>query len=144
MDADRRPADHGTTHEAPIVRFERDERAALRPLPLRALPRRDAAPATTRRARCLRRRRHRPLQRAASTGARSRRGRRRAITVRIFHGAELVATHAAIVEPYARVVDPAHYAGLWRTSAGRRRAAAALARLGRDLDDYAAVVDGGQ
>ena len=31
---------HGTTREAPIVRFERDERAALRPLPLRALPRR--------------------------------------------------------------------------------------------------------
>ena len=32
---------HGTTHEAPIVRFERDERAALRPLPVRALPRRE-------------------------------------------------------------------------------------------------------
>ena len=33
-------ARHGTTREAPIVRFERDERAALRPLPIRALPRR--------------------------------------------------------------------------------------------------------
>src|SRR6476659_3178442 len=31
---------HGTTREAPIVRFERDERAALRALPLRALPQR--------------------------------------------------------------------------------------------------------
>src|SRR5204863_6425772 len=31
---------HGTTREAPIVRFERDERAALRGLPLRALPQR--------------------------------------------------------------------------------------------------------
>ena len=32
---------HGTTHEAPLVRFERDERPALRPLPVRALPRRE-------------------------------------------------------------------------------------------------------
>jgi hypothetical protein len=32
---------HGTTHEAPSVRFARDERTALRPLPVRALPRRD-------------------------------------------------------------------------------------------------------
>src|SRR5580765_7214350 len=31
---------HGTTREAPIARFEREERAALRSLPLRALPRR--------------------------------------------------------------------------------------------------------
>jgi hypothetical protein len=29
---------HGTTLEAPTVRFERDERAVLRPLPSRALP----------------------------------------------------------------------------------------------------------
>src|SRR3954470_22784833 len=32
---------HGTTHEAPMVRFDRDERHALRPLPIRALPRRE-------------------------------------------------------------------------------------------------------
>ena len=31
---------HGTTREAPIVRFERDERAQLRPLPVRAMPQR--------------------------------------------------------------------------------------------------------
>src|SRR5262249_10940971 len=31
---------HGTTREAPIARFDRDERARLRPLPDRALPRR--------------------------------------------------------------------------------------------------------
>jgi len=37
--ADRRL--HGTTHEAPIVRFDREERHALRPLPVRALPRRE-------------------------------------------------------------------------------------------------------
>ncbi len=32
---------HGTTHETPIVRFDRDERTRLRPLPIRALPRRE-------------------------------------------------------------------------------------------------------
>jgi Integrase core domain len=32
---------HGTTREAPMVRFDRDERALLRPLPARALPRRE-------------------------------------------------------------------------------------------------------
>src|SRR5687767_4168803 len=32
---------HGTTREAPMVRFEREEQQALRPLPLRALPRRE-------------------------------------------------------------------------------------------------------
>jgi hypothetical protein len=33
--------EHGTTHEAPCLRFDRAERAMLRPLPARALPRRE-------------------------------------------------------------------------------------------------------
>ena len=59
----------------------------------------------------------------------------------------LVATHARSREPFARVVDPAHFAGLWRPAvdAGRPDRRAAGARSGRDLADYAAVVaDGGQ
>jgi hypothetical protein len=36
-EADRRV--HGTTHEAPLDRFVREEQAALRPLPARPLPR---------------------------------------------------------------------------------------------------------
>lgn len=32
--------------------------------------------------------------------------------VRVFHGTELVATHARSSEPFARMVDVAHYAGL--------------------------------
>jgi hypothetical protein len=36
---------HGTTREAPIARFDRDDRAHLRPLPDRALPRRAGGPA---------------------------------------------------------------------------------------------------
>jgi hypothetical protein len=63
--------------------------------------------------------------------------------VRVFHGTELVATHARSSEPFARVVDVAHYAGLWRAGLDRG-ATQGLARLGRDLADYAAVVDGGQ
>jgi hypothetical protein len=63
--------------------------------------------------------------------------------VRIFHGTELVATHTRSAEPFSRVVDVAHYAGLWRSALDDRHVPG-LAVLGRDLADYAAVVDGGQ
>jgi hypothetical protein len=134
---------HGTTREAPIVRFERDERAALRALPLRALPQRMQR---------LRRRvaldafvdvdtvrysvPHRLVRDHVEVVVEDHR-------VRIFHGAELVATHARSTEPFARMVDMAHYAGLWR-SALDDAPPAGLAVLGRDLADYAAVVDGGR
>ena len=36
--------------------------------------------------------------------------------VRIFHGTHFVATHARSTEPFARVVDVAHYAGFWRSA----------------------------
>jgi hypothetical protein len=55
----------------------------------------------------------------------------------------VVATHARSSEPFARVVDVAHYAGLWRSALDDRQPLG-LAVLGRDLADYAAVVDGGQ
>jgi hypothetical protein len=32
-------------------------------------------------------------------------------------GVDLVAAHARSTEPLARVLDPAHYAGLWRVDA---------------------------
>jgi len=134
---------HGTTREAPIARFEREERAALRSLPLRAQPRRTQR---------LRRRvaldafvdvdtirysvPHRLVRDHVDVLVEDR-------LVRIFHGTEMVATHARSTEPFARVVDLAHYAGLWR-SALDDAATPGLARLGRDLADYAAVVDGAQ
>jgi transposase len=134
---------HGTTREAPIVRFERDERAALRPLPLRALPRRTQ-------------RLHRRVALDAfvdvdtvrySVPHRLVRDQVEVLVedrlVRIFHGTQVVATHARSTEPFARVVDVAHYAGLWR-SALDDAPTPGLALLGRDLADYAAVVDGGQ
>ena len=134
---------HGTTREAPIVRFEREERAALRSLPLRALPRRTQR---------LRRRvaldafvdvdtirysvPHRLVRDHVEVLVEDH-------LVRIFHGAELVATHVRSTEPFACVVEMAHYAGLWR-SALDDAATPGLALLGRDLADYAAVVDGAQ
>ena len=134
---------HGTTREAPIVRFERDERVALRALPIRALPRREQR---------LRRRvaldafvdidtvrysvPHRLVRDHVEVLVEDQH-------VRIFHGTELVATHARSTEPFARMVDIAHYAGLWRSALDDRHIPG-LAVLGRDLADYAAVVDGGQ
>jgi len=134
---------HGTTREAPIARFEREERAALRSLPLRALPRRMQR---------LRRRvaldafvdvdtirysvPHRLVRDHVEVLVEDR-------LVRIFHGTEMVATHTRSTEPFARVVDRTHYAGLWR-SALDDAATPGLALLGRDLADYAAVVDGAQ
>jgi len=130
---------HGTTREAPLVRFERDERAQLRPLPDRALPRRVQR---------VRRRvaldafvdidtvrysvPHRLVRDHVDVAVADDR-------VEIFHGAELVATHARSTEPFARVINPQHYAGLWRVNA-QAVAPPSLAALGRDLADYAAIV----
>jgi hypothetical protein len=64
--------------------------------------------------------------------------------VRIFHGATVVATHRRAFEPFARIIDPAHYVGLWRVPASETSGTPpTLALLGRDLSEYAAVIAGG-
>jgi transposase len=134
---------HGTTREVPLTRFKRDEQHALRPLPQRVLPRREQR---------LRRRvahdafidvdtvrysvPHRLVRDHVDVVVEEQ-------TVRIFHGTTVVATHARSLEPFDRVVDPVHFAGLWRSPAVPLEATASLAALGRDLADYAAVVSGG-
>lgn len=137
---------HGTTREAPQLRFARDERAALRPLPMRAHPRREQR-----------------LRRRVATDAfvdvdtvrysvphRLVRDHVEVVVdeqaVTIFHGPRLVATHARSTEPFARVVDPTHYEGLWRqpTVDTDPPPAPSLALLGRDLAEYAAIVTGGE
>ena len=135
---------HGTTHEAPRLRFDRDERHALRPLPARALPRREQR---------LRRRvahdafvdvdtvrysvPHRLVQDHVEVII-------NAQIVRIVHGSTVVATHARSLEPFDRVIDPTHFVGLWRPAFPPVEVAtASLTGLGRDLADYAAVVAGG-
>jgi transposase len=133
---------HGTTHELPLARFERDERSALRPLAdvrphhVRVVQRRVANDAfvdvdTVR----------------YSVPFRLVRDRVEvwvdAETVRVLHGGVQVAQHARSFEPHARVVDPEHHRGLWRRVNERYEPDQQLAKLGRSLADYAAVVEGG-
>jgi hypothetical protein len=63
-------------------------------------------------------------------------------TVRIFHGVDLVATHARSREPFARVIEPAHLAGLWRVTTPLEPVDCALSAFGRSLTEYEAVVGG--
>jgi transposase len=134
---------HGTTHERPADRFEREERQALRPLPARPLPTHG-----------------RRLQRRVANDAfvdidtvrysvphQLVRDHVEALVtaaeVRIYHGQDLVAVHARSSEPHARIVEPAHFQGLWRTpNENVVLLAQPLAVLGRSLEDYAAVVGG--
>jgi hypothetical protein len=142
MEADQRV--HGTTHERPTDRFAREERAALRPVPARPLPRRE----------------QRLRRRVASDAFVDVETVRYSVpfqlvrdhvdvaldeqTVRIFHGPTLVATHTRTREPFARVLDPAHVAGLWRVAATPSAVEPALAALGRSLTDYANAIGGAQ
>jgi transposase len=134
--------EHGTTHEAPLRRFVRDEAAALRPLPARAVPVRE-----------------RRLDRRVANDAlvdvdtvrysvphRFVRDRVAVLVgehdVRIFHGESLVATHRRACEPHAIVREPAHYDGLWRKDdLWLAPATSPLAALGRSLNEYAAAVE---
>jgi len=132
---------HGTTHERPRDRFAAAEQAALRPVPARPLPRREQR---------LRRRvahdafvdvdtvrysvPYRLVRDHVDVAIDEQ-------TVRVFHGATLVATHARSREPFARVLDPAHLAGLWRVAPEvPPPVVTSLAPLGRSLDDYAAAI----
>jgi hypothetical protein len=133
---------HGTTHETPRARFDRDEARALRPLPERAVPIRE-----------------RHLERRVANDSLvdidmirysvpHRLVRERVMVhvgekdVRVFRGAELVATHARAFEPHTIVRDPAHFAGLWRPAdtPSARDDVPKLAALGRSLDEYADAI----
>jgi transposase len=133
---------HGTTHERPLDRFERAEKAALRPLPARPLPRRQQR---------LKRKvandalvdvdtvRYSVPHRLVRESVEVQVGEDE---VRIFHASKRVATHARGKEPHGRVVDPAHWEGLWRARAVEpAEDGSTLAVLGRSLEDYAAVVE---
>jgi len=136
-EADRRV--HGTTGERPVDRFEQQERAALRLLPTNPLAMREQ-----------RHRRtvgndalvavdgvfysvpHRLVRERVDVALGDDR-------VRIFRGGVLVADHARSIEPRARVVDPAHWEGLWRKhdSPPTSLASTAPTSLARDLSVYA-------
>ena len=136
---------HGTTHQRPIDRFRREEAAALRPLPANPLPLRE---------RHLHRKvandalvdvdtvRYSVPHRLVRSGVEVLVGESE---VRIYSGAELVATHARTIEPHTSVIDFAHYRGLWRAPPQLPAAESprALESLGRSLADYEAAVLGG-
>jgi transposase len=139
LEADRRV--HGTTHELPTVRFERDERATLRPLPSPAL-----------------RVRERRVQRTVATdcfvdvdtvrySVPHRLVRRRVevlvteVDVVVFDGRLEVARHRRHNEPHQRVVDSRHFDGLYRTRDDSTEVASSS--LVRSLDVYADIVGGG-
>ncbi|MBL8954637.1 MAG: IS21 family transposase [Myxococcaceae bacterium] len=134
---------HGTTHERPRERFERDEKKALRAVPARPPPRRQQL---------LRRR----VANDALVDVDTVRYSVPHALIRehvdvllgdeqvsIFQGATLVATHRRSNEPYARVVDPAHWKGLWRPTPAAAPATSPLQALGRSLSEYADVVERG-
>ena len=65
--------------------------------------------------------------------------------VRIYSGAELVATHARTIEPHTSLIDFTHYRDLWRAPPQLPAAESprAVDSRGRSLDDYEAAVLGG-
>ncbi len=145
-DADRRV--HGTTHERPIDRFERDEAASLRPVPERPRPSREQR---------LRRRvgndafvhvdtvrysvPHRFVRELVEVAVGD-------ATVRVFHGTTVIAEHERARAPHATVADSSHFDGLWRSACvvqqddAERASDALVETFGRSLDDYASVVGG--
>jgi transposase len=143
--ADRRI--HGTTREQPITRFERDERAALRPLPPRSLPVR------TRR-----------LTRRVSADCfvdidtirysvphRHVRERVEVVVkedhVEIWLRGQRVARHTRRYEPHGWVRDPAHFEGLFRsemTAATPSVAHQPPCPMVRPLTIYDELVEGGR
>jgi transposase len=132
---------HGTTHERPRERFERAERATLRPLPANPIPVRQ-------------RRLTRKVAIDCFVDVDTIRYSVPHALVRqtvevlvgdeevvIFDGSATVARHVRSHEPYARVVIASHFDGLWRRPDAPASESPALPP-GRSLADYAAVIGG--
>jgi transposase len=135
---------HGTTKEQPIVRFERDERQALRPLPSRTLPIR------TRR---LPRRVSADCFVDIDTIRYSVPHRHVRESVEVVVGLERVdvwlrglciASHVRSFEPGAWVRDPAHFEGLYRPQATPASPPLPPHPMARPLSAYSAIVEGGR
>jgi transposase len=143
---------HGTTGEAPMARFARDEAKALKPIAgippfrtTRELIRRVGSDCTV------------EVDGNAYSAPWRLIGERVRVTVteqavRIHHGAHEVAVHGVLSGRRQRAVDPAHYAGV--AGADGRRTASSLtsepvpaapapASLLRPLGEYEALIGGG-
>jgi transposase len=131
---------HGSTHERPRERFERDEKTMLRPLPERCIPVRE---------RRLKRRvasdcfvdidtirysvPHRLVRKYVEVLVGER-------DVTVFDRNDIVARHARSSEPHARIVDPAHFEGIYRSR--DEAATEAATPLERNLEAYASYIGG--
>ncbi len=134
--------DHGTTHEAPRLRFDRDEASALGALPARPLPVRQRRETRKVAADCFvdidtvrYSVPHRLVRRSLQVLVGD-------IEVVVFDGAEVVARHARCAEAHRRVVDLAHFEGLCRVTTSDRIVSAPIATYSRSLAVYADHIGG--
>lgn len=132
---------HGTTHEQPRVRFERDERAALRPLPANPLPVRQRRLARKVSSDCFV---DVDTVRYSVPHRLVRRGVEVVVAddlVVVFDGTEIVARHSRCFEPHRRVVDASHFEGLCRVTTSDQPTATDHP-FARPLGDYVEVTGG--
>jgi transposase len=133
---------HGTTHDVPRLRFERDEAGALTALPARPLPVRQRRETRVVATDCF-------VNVDTVRYSVPHRLVRRSVQILVgddevvvFDGAQIVARHVRCAEPHQRVVDPSHFEGLCRVTTSDRLVTTPLAPYGRSLADYAAAVGG--
>ena len=136
--ADQR--EHGTTHERPIDRFERDERSALLPLPSPVIPVRERRISRRVATDCfvdVDTIRYSVPHRLVRSTVDVLVGEREVV---IFEGRIEVARHRRHTEPHQRVTDPRHFEGIFR----KREESSQIASspIGRSLADYAECVGG--
>lgn len=136
--ADRR--DHGTTHEGPDERFEREERAALRPLPSPAMPVRERRLGRRVASDC-----YVDVDTIRYSVPHALVGRTLDVLVGdhdvvIFDRRLEVARHARGFEPHQRVTDPRHFEGIFRQRDAANTVTTSAIR--RPLEVYAAAIEG--
>jgi transposase len=137
---------HGTTKEQPIIRFERDERQALRPLPPHTLPVRTRRLARRVSADCFvdidtirYSVPHRHVRESVEVVIKGER-------VEIWLRGQQIAQHIQRYEPHSWVRNPAHFEGLFRSEAASSSTPAVRELpnpMSRPLSAYAELVEGG-
>jgi transposase len=138
VDADQRI--HGTTHEQPRVRFDRDEKTALQPLPSPVMPVRERRISRRVATDCfvdVDTIRYSVPHRLVKQTVEVLVGDHEVV---IFDGHIEVARHRRHSEPHQRVVEPRHFEGLYRQRDEAETVASSP--IGRSLDVYAECVGG--
>jgi transposase len=138
---------HGTTNEKPIIRFERDERQALRPLPARPLavrtrrlPRRVSADCFVDIDTIRYSVPHRHVREHVEVVVGPER-------VEVWLRGTRIAGHQRSFQPGAWVRDPEHFQGLYRPETTAATVPAGVPQpnpVARPLSAYTAIVEGGQ